>query len=274
MGKDATVDLSWWGLTDKGPFRKNNEDAFLALTFDAHEVRLLGKEGEADFALGDFVFAVSDGMGGAKAGEFASRIAVQKLTERMPHLYRSREMGREGAPEAALVDLFGHIHTEMRMMGTHYEECQGMGATLSLLWLSPGRAVFCHAGDSRIYHLTAGHSLVQLTEDHTHAGWLLRQGRITERIFRNHPARHQLEMALGGRHQKVDPQAGSLSVATGDRFILCTDGLVEGLWDNTLFHYLVDPPPRVAAQQPARRLVEESLSVSGRDNTTVIVLEL
>ncbi len=71
---DRACDLSWWGLTDKGPFRKNNEDAFLALTFDANEVRLLGKEGEADFALGDFVFAVSDGMGGANAGDFASRI--------------------------------------------------------------------------------------------------------------------------------------------------------------------------------------------------------
>ncbi|HSH09370.1 MAG TPA: protein phosphatase 2C domain-containing protein [Oceanipulchritudo sp.] len=268
-------DLRWWGLTDKGPFRKNNEDAFLALTFDRYDLRLLGKEGEADFALGDFVFAVADGMGGAKAGEFASRIAVSKITERFPKQYRTEAINQPGAHEAALVRLFEVIHAEMTVMGLHYEECRGMGATLSLLWLTPGKAYVCHAGDSRIYYLPPGEApMQQLTEDHTHVGWLFRQGKINEREARFHDGRHMLQMGLGGRHAAVQPQTGSIDLKPGDQFVLCTDGLVDGLWDSTIQRLVKSPPPRLAELQPARRLMTEALSESGRDNTTVLVLEL
>jgi protein phosphatase len=268
------IDLSWWGLTDKGPFRKNNEDAFLALTFDSNEVRLLGKEGEADFALGDFVFAVSDGMGGAKAGEFASRIAVQKLTERFPRYYRSAQMEEASEREAALADLVGHIHLEMLTMGRYYEECRGMGATLSLVWLSPGGACFCHVGDSRIYLLKADGRLEQLSHDHTHVGWLYRQGKLNEREVRVHEGRHRLQMVLGGRTQSLDPQTGSLKVERGDAFVLCSDGLVEGLWDRNIQRLMTNPPPRLAHLSPAQRLMKEAIEESGRDNTTVVVVQL
>lgn len=267
-------DLQWWGLTDKGPFRKNNEDAFLALTFDRHEVRFLGKEGEADFELGDFVFAVSDGMGGAKSGEFASRIAVQKITERFPKKYRTEAIGQEGAHEAALERLIGWIHTEMLMMGAHYEECRGMGATLSLLWLTPGKAHFCHVGDSRIYRLSKEGQLEQLTQDHTHVGWLFREGKLNEREARFHEGRHNLQMVLGGKNTNIEPQTGSLPIAPGDQFVICSDGLVEGLWDNTIQRILFNPPPRLAHLPPARRLMDEALSESGRDNTTVLVIKM
>lgn len=267
-------DLSWWGLTDKGPFRKNNEDAFLALTFDANEVRLLGKEGAADFSLGDFVFAVSDGMGGARAGEFASRIAVQKITERFPKKFRTEAIQQPGAHEAALERLTGYIHTEMRVMGMHYEECSGMGATLSLLWLTPGKGYFCHVGDSRIYHLSKDGNMTQLTEDHTHVGWLFREGKLNEREARYHEGRHMLQMALGGSTTNLSAQIGSVDIQPGDQFVLCTDGLIEGLWDSSIQRLMTNPPPRLAGMAPARRLLSEALSESGRDNTTVVVVGL
>jgi protein phosphatase len=272
-GEPAECDLRWWGLTDKGPFRKNNEDAFLALTFDQNEVRLLGKEGEADFELGDFVFAVSDGMGGARAGEFASRIAIQKITERFPKKFRTEAIQQEGGHEGALERLMGFIHAEMRVMGMHYEECSGMGATLSLIWLTPWKAYFCHVGDSRIYLLKADGSLSQITEDHTHVGWLFRERKISEREARFHEGRHMLQMALGGSTSNLDPQIGSVDISPGDHFILCTDGLIEGLWDNTIQRLMTSPPPRLAGLHPARRLLTEALSESGRDNTTVVVVK-
>ena len=266
-------DIRWWGLTDKGPFRKNNEDAFLLLTFDQDEVRLLGKEGEADFELGDFVFAVSDGMGGANAGEFASRIAVQAITQRFPKKYRTEAIRREGAHEEALVALYEQIHAEMVVMGRHYEECSGMGATLSLVWLTPDKGYFCHVGDSRIYRLPSDESLEQLTEDHTHVGWLYRQGKLNEREARFHEGRHMLQMCLGGKTSALAPQTGSFDLRRGDRLVLCTDGLIDGLWDNTIQRLLLQPPPRLQDLQPARRLLKEALDESGRDNTTVVVVE-
>lgn len=272
-GNSGTCDLRWWGLTDKGPFRKNNEDAFLALTFDENEVRLLGKEGEADFALGDFVFAVSDGMGGANAGEFASRIAVQKITERFPKKYRTEKIQREGEYEAALERLVGWIHTEMLMMGKHYEECAGMGATLSLLWLTPWKAHFVHVGDSRIYRIRADGSMTQLTEDHTHVGWLLREGKVNEREARYHNGRNMLQMVMGGKCTNIEPQIGCVDIEPGDRFVLCTDGLIDGLWDSSIQRLIQDPPPRLAELAPAKRLMKEAIDESGRDNTTVVVLE-
>lgn len=266
-------DLRWWGRTDKGPYRDNNEDAFLALTFDQDDLRLLGKEGEADFLLGDFVFAVSDGMGGANAGEFASRIAVQKITERFPKVFRTESIKADGAHEDLLERLFVQIHAEMVVMGKHYEECSGMGATLSLLWLTPWKAYFCHAGDSRIYHLRGDASMVQLTHDHTHVGWLFREGKVNEREARYHPGRNLLQMGLGGKHDSIAPQTGSVDLRPGDQFVICSDGLIEGLWDSTILKLMRTPPPRLAEKNPVMRLMEESLMESGTDNTTAVVLD-
>ena len=271
--RENYCDIKWWGLTDKGPFRKNNQDAFLALTFSRDEVHLLGKEGEADFELGDFVFAVSDGMGGANAGEFASRIAVNAITQRFPKHFRTEEMQKDSANQNLLVRLFEQIHAEMVVMGTHYDECKGMGATLSMAWFTPEKGYFCHVGDSRIYRFTKAGVLQQLTEDHTHVGWLLRQGKISEREARYHHGRHMLQMVLGGQQTTIIPQAGMFPLERGDRFIICSDGLIEGLWDSSITRLLTQPPPRLAALQPAKRLMQEALYESGRDNTTVVVVE-
>ena len=87
--------LRWSGLTDRGKVRANNEDSFLAMTFDAIGFHYLGKNGEGHLSTSDHIFAVSDGMGGAKAGEFASRIVVEKVTRLMPRSFRQGAIGIE-----------------------------------------------------------------------------------------------------------------------------------------------------------------------------------
>ena len=270
----ATVRLQWSGMTDVGKVRKNNEDTFLGLQFDAQEVRYLGKLGEASTANADFVFAVSDGMGGAMAGEFASRITVEKITRLLPRAFKQSAVGLNAGVEDVLEELFDQIHAALTVLGESYEECAGMGATLSLGWFTPGWMYFAHIGDSRIYYLPRDGGLRQLTHDDTHVGWLFREGKLSEREARSHPRRTSLQKALGAGHQFVTPQVGAVAYEKGDLFLLCTDGLTDGLFDEQLLQRLRSPDAAEAAQNPAQRLVAASLDRAGRDNTTALVVEV
>jgi PPM family protein phosphatase len=267
--------LKWSGETDRGKVRSNNEDAFLGLQFDSKEVHHLGKHGEASTRNRDFVFAVSDGMGGAKAGEYASRITIEKITTLLPHSFQLSAEGLSAGFEDVLTELFNEIHGALTYVGSSYHECAGMEATLSLCWFTPRWMYFAHIGDSRIYYLPArGSGIKRLSQDDTHVDWLFRNGQINEREARTHPRRNVLQKALGGDNQFVDPQLGAVAHEPGDIFLLCTDGLVEGLHDSHLVELLSLPESDGSAVNPARRLVEESLEKDGRDNTTALVIQM
>ncbi|HCR29254.1 MAG TPA: serine/threonine-protein phosphatase [Opitutae bacterium] len=280
MGDNASqesatrLNLSWHGRTDVGRFRKNNEDAFLALTFDAREVRYLGKDGSATMDGDDFIFAVSDGMGGAKAGEFASKIAVDKITDLLPKTFSLAAMGIDRGCSQTLGELFSRIHREMVTMGIHYEECRGMGATLSLCWFTHDKMHFAHVGDSRIYYLPMDGEFKQLTHDHTHVGHLLRQGKISEFEAKTRPDRNILNQALGGNIQKLDPQIASVDYLPGDRFVLCTDGVTDGISSQRI-HALVDSPPaNLSELNSAERIIKDAKDESGRDNLTAVTVRI
>jgi protein phosphatase len=258
-------------MTHRGRVRTNNEDSFLALTFDGHHVSYLGKIGEAPLAAMDFVFAVSDGMGGANSGEFASKIAVEQITKLLPRSFRMGARGQSSDFADILPEVFTAIHNEMIKLGQSYEECSGMGATLSLCWFTPGWMYFGHIGDSRIYYLPKNGAFIQLTHDHTHVGWLRRKGRLNEREVRTHPQRNSLNQALGAGNQIIDPHIGAVSCLPGDRFLICSDGLTDGLWDRRIEELLRSQTP---LHDLARNFVEESVAESGRDNTTALIVEV
>ena len=261
--------LQWSGMTHVGRFRKNNEDAFLGLTFDAREIRYLGKIGSGSLGEADFVFAVSDGMGGAKSGEFASKIAVEKITRLLPPSFGMAAQQMDSGFGDILRELFERIHGAISELGRYYPECQGMGATLSLCWFTPGWMYFGHIGDSRIYFLPAAGGMKQLTQDDTHVGWLLRNGQLNEREAKTHPRRNVLQKALGAGHQFVDPQVGAVGLEPGDRFLLCTDGITDGLYDDRLEEHLREP-----VDEPAKNIVLHAVRESGRDNATALVINV
>jgi PPM family protein phosphatase len=267
-------DIRWSGLTDTGRYRPNNEDTFLALRFDGHDINFLGKDGESSLAGSDFVFAVSDGMGGAKSGEFASRITVDRITRLLPRSFRLSAAGISGGFSEVLLELFSAIHADLLKLGQSYAECAGMGATLSLCWFRPDCMYFGHVGDSRIYYLPAGGGLTQVSHDHSHVGWLKRKGELNEREARNHPRKNALHQALGAGSQFVDPQVGAVSHRPGDRFLICSDGLIEGLWDRRIESIIRTHAAAPGGPTAAYALVSEALQASGRDNTTALVVEI
>ena len=272
---NRTQKLKWFGCTDCGKFRPNNEDAFLGLQFDATEVNHLGKIGEATMTSTDFVFAVSDGMGGARSGEYASKIAVEKITRLLPRSFHQSAQGLEAGRDDVLSELFTQIHGAITYLGESYEECAGMGATLSLAWFTPGWMYFAHIGDSRIYYLPKREGGIrQITQDDTYVGWLLRNGKINEREARDHPRRNVLQKALGGGNQFVDPQVGAVAYEPGDIFLLCTDGLVEKIYDQQLVELLRAPKSAKAKSNPAQTLVNESIEKNSRDNATALVIRV
>ena len=264
-----TLRLGWSGCSEQGPVRPNNEDAFLGLSIASSEIHHLGRNGSASTGPTDLLFAVSDGMGGARAGEFASRIAVEKITRRLPPLLGRRGEGKPIGYNAAFEALFAEISKAIQYLGDSYEECLGMGATLSICWFSGGTMHFAHIGDTRIYHLPSEGGIVQLTEDDTHVAWLQRTGQIDEREAKTHPAKNRLQKALGAGNQFVNPQVGEIPCKPGDRFLLCTDGVTDALYNDQLRQILAEC---LKGTPPALHLVKEAIDRSGRDNTTAVLV--
>jgi protein phosphatase len=258
-------------MTHVGRIRKNNEDAFLGMAFNAEEVSYLGKIGEADLIGRDFIFAVSDGMGGEKSGEFASKITLEKLTRAMPKAYQAQADGPRQGYADTLSSIIGAIHTELGVLSRYYEECRNMGATLTLVWLCPGWLHYAHIGDSRLYF--SGQHFEQLTTDHSYPGYLRKQGQINEREHRTHPRRNALLRALGAGGQFATADFGCRIWNSGDRLLLCTDGLTDGMWDARIQDFLTQPE-NLAGPTLAQRMVDYSVEESGRDNTTALIISL
>lgn len=149
-----------------------------------------------------------------------------------------------------------------------------MGATLSLIWHAQGWLYFAHIGDGRIYQFMREGGVRQLTDDHTHVGWLRRKGELNEREARMHPRKNVLTQALGAGNQTIKPQLGEIRCEPGDTFVLCTDGVTDGLWDRRIEELINRPSKMLAQTPPAERLVKTAVEESGKDNATAIVLEI
>ena len=220
-------------LTDIGLHRSTNEDAFVA------EPPL---------------FAVADGMGGAQAGEVASRLALDSLVE---------ALGADDDLPAAAGAANQAVYGQSRSDRSH----SGMGTTLTAVRLSDDGLRFVHVGDSRLY-LWRDERLTQVTDDHSLVGEMVRSGHLTREAADTHPQRSILSRALG-TEPGVEIDSGELELRAGDALLLCTDGLYSMITEETVAAVLaaVDDPARVA-----RRLVSEAKSGGGHDNITVIVL--
>ena len=232
--------LTWGGATDQGRIRANNQDAMYA-----------------DSGL----FVVADGMGGHQGGEVAANLAVRTLT----NAERSdREQLREAVAEANRV-----VH----QTALEEAELHGMGTTLTTLAVSQEanthQFVILNVGDSRVYRHRDG-QLEQLTEDHSYVAELVRRGELDDEAAQVHPYRNMLTRAIGV-HAEVEIDEWLLEPVSGDRFMLCSDGLTNELADVEIAEQLgFDKDPSTTA----KALVGLANKRGGRDNSTVLIVDV
>ena len=280
MAMESGVSFRWSACSDPGTFRSNNEDRFLGVISNRHGIRYLGKVGSASTADCDTVFAVADGMGGERSGELAGKIATDELTRMLPKAQAlNNRILAETYPQI-LKDLFQSIHRELDRIGFDVH-CRNMGSTFTVVWIHGRLVMYAHIGDTRLYRLVRAEGestyplkMTQISEDHTFVGWLRRTGQINERQARFHPRKNVLSRALGASHQFVEPQIGAFTLTPGERLLLCTDGVIEGLWDHAIRDLVCDMTSLDPSISAAERLVRTAVSESGRDNSTAIIVEL
>ena len=270
--------IAWSGHSDSGRYRLKNQDRFIALKVDGEGAYHLGKKGNDSLEQSNFVFAVSDGMGGANAGDFASRAVVEQISILFPSVCKIQAQGVEVCFQNVLMELVSNLHTAISNMGSSYKELDGMGATLSMLWVRAEQVYFAHIGDSRIYHLTKKGDFNQITKDDTHIAWLKEKGAISDYEARNDPRRNILQQVIGGKTQHLNPQFGELVLNDEDRFLICSDGLNEGLMDSTIKRMMIEAETITTLDLEmdsfAEKMVNQSVSVDGKDNTTALCIQI
>jgi len=225
----------------------------------ASDVGQLRTLNEDSFLVADDLFAVADGMGGHRGGEVASARALAAFAQTAGD--RSLD-ALKVAVKAANTDVHDHARVE--------PELRGMGTTLcALAPLDDRRVAIVNVGDSRVYLLRGG-ALFQVSEDHSFVETLVREGRLTRAQADVHPQRNVITRALG-IEPDIDVDGWEVAVATGDRFLLCSDGLFNEVGDVEIEALLVATPDPV---ETAGRLVEAANAGGGRDNITCVVVDV
>lgn len=236
--------MKWAYITDPGLVRALNEDS-------------LCLSPETGF------FAVADGMGGHRAGEVASRIALQLLKR---ELDRRLHIGER--PENALVDSIKEANRSIFEMSAQNPDWLGMGTTITACLRLESEILIGQVGDSRAY-LLQGNGITRLTEDHSLVQELVKNGGITEEQALVHPQRNVLTRALGtGLFLEVDLYR--VKVNPGDLLLLCTDGLTGYLREDELFYTVRSVPDLETA---VRKLLNKAIQSGGADNITIILVE-
>ena len=214
---------------------------------------------EDSFLLRPGLYAVCDGMGGARAGEVASQMACLGLLGVDPAFAGGDEL-RQAIVKSNLAII---------QRSTSESELLGMGTTLTAALLRDDTLLVAHVGDSRAYVLR-GDRLVQMTADHSWVGEMVRRGEITAAQAAKHPHRSVITRALG-TDLDLDPDVVELPVEAGDRVLLCSDGLTGMVDDETIAHIM---SLGADAQATAQSLVDAALENGGEDNVTVLVVDV
>ena len=269
------VEAEFGALTNVGRVRKNNEDQFLVMKrFGTREVLMSSLPSESLPASLDhaYAFSVADGIGGRDSGELASFLAL-----RTSWLLSSQELSWSVRVDEGQIDhlkrkadlFFQLIHEVIRLASIADSRHTGMGTTLTLGYSSGSDLYILHAGDSRAYLVRNG-QIKRLTRDHTMAELLMESGLAAPDSDLVSRTRSVLVNCLGGEDFGVDVDFHHQRLLSGDRILLCSDGLSDMISDERILEILTAqdrPDPACHA------LVNAALEQGGRDNITVVLAQ-
>lgn len=235
-----------FALTDVGQRRKINQDCVYASVEPVGNLPNL--------------FIVADGMGGHKAGDFASRFAVNAVRE-------SIGASQETNPIKLIRDAIDLANRGILRESDEHEEMRGMGTTIVVTTIIDRYAYTANVGDSRLYLL--GDTLNQITKDHSLVEEMVRLGEITEAEARNHPDKNIITRAVGAT-SNVDIDFFDYKVGPGGIILMCSDGLSNMVEDEEIRRIL---RRTISIEEKARVLVETANENGGKDNIAVILVE-
>lgn len=243
--------MRFYGLTDIGVKREKNEDA-ISLPLETEGIKL---------------FILADGMGGAKAGEKASQLAIQTIRDYVRLNFIKIERTKEEIEEVirkAMVEANKKIY-ELSM---EYKEYNGMGTTVVVVLIYRGRVYIGHIGDSRVYRLRQS-VFRQLTKDHSYVQELVRQGTITIEEAKNHPQKNVLLKALGCDRDIV-PDVITKGFVKGDVILLCSDGLTNMVDDKKIYEIIMKNTSDLKVA--CKMLIDVANENGGIDNISAIII--
>ncbi len=259
--------------SDVGRVRRGNEDNFLLLDLATNKA-WTGSDGSENpddlrrFEIGDqgLVLVVSDGMGGALAGDVASRMAIDSVRDVM-----SNNDGEGCAPEASLVECLKHA-TLQANRAIHYKSledsrCSGMGATLTGAAIKDDKLDLVQVGDSRAY-LLRGEQIRLATKDQSLVQQLVDVGQISEEEAETHMFRNVILQALGAQTE-LTPATARIQLRQGDVLLLCSDGLSGKLRNEDIRRIVAESVEDLAGA--CQSLVDEANNRGGEDNITVVL---
>lgn len=239
-----------WGISDTGAVRTQNQDSFY--TKPIREDLLLA--------------IVCDGMGGAKAGNVASNLAVdtaaQYLEDVVPDKLSAHGPGK-------LCEACRMSNRAVFQKACREQECRGMGTTMVCALVHGGKVDILNVGDSRAYHIS-GEGITRVTRDHSVVEDLLRRGEITPEEARSHPKKNLITRCLGTECE-VDPDLYEVKLKAGDRLLLCTDGLSNVLTDQEILYEVVHGG---AGETCCQRMLDIAMSRGAPDNVTAVLIEI
>ncbi len=256
-----------YGCTDTGLVREVNEDHILMGRFikNSGAIGLEFADDDDFMSAYGLIFAVADGIGGAAAGEVASKLALTTI-ERHFYGFEKQADNTEVFQEALLAASKRANDTVMQVAGSR-PECRGMGCTLTGVCLTPSGYLVFNSGDSRVYRFRSGY-LKQLTEDDTLVNIAIKAGQMSYEEAENSDKRHTITNSIGYTDFRLNINSGP-DLRVDDRLLICSDGLHDLVAIERIEEIISQSP----IDQAVTRLVDEAKTNGGHDNISIVLIK-